>query len=401
MQTERAEIAREAPGAARDTSAAPTNGLVVTVYRSLSELPAPALQLIEEAPNLESQRGLAWFRLNMQTAMSRGHQPFIYVVTDAASGAPLVILPLRTLTPSRLRLRPHGPQSLQATFTPQCHPIVAGSLTDPVPALQALFAHIVREPHVDGIKLAPIAEESPMFDALARALRGAGLVVMPSHSFVNWTLDVAGRSADEYFGGLPARLSNTIRRKTASFNATGTGEIRVISGAEGLEAAIVDCEQVYRRGWQAHHFYPAFDTGLMRACAVNGWLRLGLLYIDGQPAAAQFWIVNGDTALIFSLAFDDQFAKSSPGTVLMTRMMRHVIDIDRVARVDFLRGDDAYKREWMSTRRERWDLIALTPRTVRGLLGIVRHTTEHVLLGAAWICLTPVKAIVRRLRSAR
>ena len=35
------------------------------------------------------------------------------------------------------------------------------------------------------------------------------------------------------------------------------------------------------------------------------------------------------------------------------KLMRHVIDVDQVREVDFGSGDDAYKKDWMSDRRER------------------------------------------------
>jgi len=36
--------------------------------------------------------------------------------------------------------------------------------------------------------------------------------------------------------------------------------------------------------------------------------------------------------------------------------MEYVIDIDKVDEVDFLTGNDAYKQDWMSERRQRYAL---------------------------------------------
>ena len=52
-------------------------------------------------------------------------------------------------------------------------------------------------------------------------------------------------------------------------------------------------------------------------------------------------------------------------------MMQHVIEVDRVHEVDYGSGDDPYKKDWMSARRERWGLVARNPRTARGLIGAV------------------------------
>jgi hypothetical protein len=42
--------------------------------------------------------------------------------------------------------------------------------------------------------------------------------------------------------------------------------------------------------------------------------------------------------------------------------MEYVIDIDRVEEIDFLTGNDAYKQDWMSERREHWGLYCAKSR---------------------------------------
>jgi hypothetical protein len=55
--------------------------------------------------------------------------------------------------------------------------------------------------------------------------------------------------------------------------------------------------------------------------------------------------------------------------------------------VDYLTGDDNYKRDWMSQRRERWGILALNPRTPLGALAIARHvggrTAKNAVLSLA------------------
>jgi CelD/BcsL family acetyltransferase involved in cellulose biosynthesis len=104
-----------------------------------------------------------------------------------------------------------------------------------------------------------------------------------------------------------------------------------------------------------------------------GALRLGIIYIDGEPAAAQLWIVHNGCALIYKLAYDERFADLSVGTILSAALFQHALDVDKVAVVDYLSGDDAYKKDWMSARRERWGILALNPRSLHGALAIARH----------------------------
>ena len=108
-------------------------------------------------------------------------------------------------------------------------------------------------------------------------------------------------------------------------------------------------------------------------CARQGWLRLGLAFIGEQPVAAQFWLVLHGRACIYKVSYNEKFSEFSPGSLLTGHLMRHVIEVDQVREVDYLIGDDAYKKIWMSHRRERWGIVAYNPRTLGGLWGALRE----------------------------
>jgi hypothetical protein len=54
-------------------------------------------------------------------------------------------------------------------------------------------------------------------------------------------------------------------------------------------------------------------------------------------------------------------------------MFKQVLERDRVREIDFGRHDDAYKRDWLPQRRERWGLIAFRRDTLGGLAVGLRH----------------------------
>ena len=57
----------------------------------------------------------------------------------------------------------------------------------------------------------------------------------------------------------------------------------------------------------------------------------------------------------------------------------NVADVDRVSEVDYLTGDDPYKKDWMSDRRERWGIVAFNVRTVRGTLAAMWHLSARAV----------------------
>ena len=205
-----------------------------------------------------------------------------------------------------------------------------------------------------------------------------GLGVQTYFCFGNWYLAVNGRSYDQYTNSLPTILKETIRRKGKKLQQAG-GRLEVITGHAGLESAVAAYTKVYNSSWKTPEPYPDFIPGLIRLSADNGWLRLGLVYLNDEPIAAQLWLVNGGVASIYKLAYDERFANLSAGTILTSALMRHAIDIDKVGEVDYLSGDDEYKKSWMSHRRERWGLMAFNLHSVKGLVQAVRHVGGRTL----------------------
>ena len=91
------------------------------------------------------------------------------------------------------------------------------------------------------------------------------------------------------------------------------------------------------------------------------------MYIEGKPAASQIWLVNRGTASIYKLAYSDEFKHYSPGTLLTMHLIEHAVQDDGVTCVDYLTGDDAYKRDWMSSREQMLRLRITNLRRARGL----------------------------------
>ncbi len=115
--------------------------------------------------------------------------------------------------------------------------------------------------------------------------------------------------------------------------------------------------KIYDNSWKIPESYPDFIAGFLAACIEDGALRLGILYVDDEPAAAQIWTVTNGEATIYKLAYDEKFKNLSVGSVLTAKIMEHVLDVDKARCIDFGYGDDPYKKDWTRQRRERMTLI--------------------------------------------
>jgi CelD/BcsL family acetyltransferase involved in cellulose biosynthesis len=106
----------------------------------------------------------------------------------------------------------------------------------------------------------------------------------------------------------------------------------------------------------------------MGALAGQGIVNLGVLTVDGMPAAAQVWVRIARTWAVFKLAYDPRFADYSVGTILTAHVIEGFFAAGAFDALDFLSGDDTYKRDWMAERRQHWGCEAISPRSPIGQL---------------------------------
>lgn len=232
------------------------------------------------------------------------------------------------------------------------------------------------------LSFSPLDLQSEFFSQMQRSLTLAGYWVDSYFCFGNWYLLLEGRSFAAYRSTLPSALRHSIDRGQRRLNRQGTWRIDMAQTFDSsLEKAIADFESVYQKSWKGAEPNALFIPGLARMAAQQGWLRLGVLQLDGQAIAAQIWLVKDNKASIFKLAYVSGFERFSAGSVLTQAMMRHVIDVDEVQEVDYLTGDDAYKRDWMSHRRERWGIVAFDWRTWAGFWTGCLHFAGKTLKG--------------------
>ena len=345
----------------------------VTVYQSLDELPPGCGPLFEEAGKTSFFLTLAWFSNLAGHALPEDCRARIYVAHegDDVRG----ILPMKFAAGSWLAGRKL--EALSNYYSSLFMPLAASA-----DCLQTVVDEIASE-RWDSVDLHPMAQDSPLFAELVAAMKRSGMSMQQYCCFGNWYLKVDGRSYKDYSNALPSKLRNTLKRKGKQFSSMAT-RMEIVTGTDGVDSVIAAYQKVYDSSWKIREPYPGFMPGLIRLCAENGWLRLGLAYLGEEPIAAQLWIVKDGTASIYKLAYDKKFSRLSAGSLLTAKLMEHVIDVDRVSEVDYLSGDDEYKKDWMSDRRERWGIIAYNRNTPRGVcMGALSRVSDYAK-GVVW-----------------
>jgi hypothetical protein len=351
----------------------------VRVYSGFDDLPKTYATIFEQTASVDFHLTLPWFRNFVRTALDLGDHVVLYGV-EAGGPAPtaMALLPMKHQAAYGL-WEPRVLSSLSNYYTCLFAPLLTSG-SDASACIRQIALEIrAHRRGWDIVRIAPIACESSVFSEMRQAFEAVGFATQEFFSFGNWYLPVKGRSFQDYMSDRPSVLQNTVRRKSKKFEQTGRGRIDIITSHDNIDKATEDYARVYNASWKIPEAHPDFIAGLIRTCAENGWLRLGLVYMDDVPIASQLWIVHEGVASIYKLAYDERFAYLSVGTILTARLMQHALDVDRVREIDYLSGDDDYKKTWMSHRRERCGFLAFNLRTLKGTVSAARHIGGRIL----------------------
>jgi hypothetical protein len=314
------------------------------------------------------QLGLPWLQNLSRYSSKEGDTASIFVAYG--EGNDLVALPL--LISSNREAR-----TLGNFYTSLAAPVTSGSHASSL--LSALFSHLLKEEKAHTIVLSPLDRQHSLYPVIIDTLRESGWSgVHDFFCFANWIEHVQGITWEHYFRNRPSKLKNTIKRKTKAFLRDGKGELKVICGGAELASAIEQYTHIYANSWKNSEPHPDFMPQLIQLAARKGWLRLGIATYEGNAIASQVWLVAEGTAYIFKLAYHQKYAQLSAGTLLTAHLMRHVIEQDKVSTVDYLSGDDSYKRDWMSSRRERFGIAAFSTATISGCVKLLGYKINRL-----------------------
>jgi CelD/BcsL family acetyltransferase involved in cellulose biosynthesis len=354
----------------------------VTVYRSFTELPRGASQLLDEQAGADFGRTAEWFAQvetrvfggfagTPETTPSPPEATVCYLVLSS-DGAVTAVVPLVQRSIRGRAFVSSLTSMYTALYAPAIEPWIGP--VDLLPLVRALREEIKS---LTSIAISPIDLTAPSIRTLHAALVLDGFAVFRYFCFANWTL-TSPPAWPDYLAARPGALRTSIQRSSRRLAGMGA-KTEIFSRPEDAERALMAFQHVYARSWKVPEPFPEFIPGLVDLCARKGWLRMGVVWLGEKPIAAQLWIVANGRAAIFKLAYDEAYRRLGAGTALTAHLMKNAIEHERVYEVDYLIGDDAYKRDWMNQRKERWGLVAFNPRTLGGAVGALGEATGRAV----------------------
>jgi len=224
-----------------------------------------------------------------------------------------------------------------------------------MPALRALPWDI--------LILGNLATSAPNATRLARALARDGCAVRWAGLWPCPYLELPA-SWEEYLATLSANRRQVLRRRERVLEREHRVQVTDYDG-ERLDEGWGHLVALHGQRWadggvfndpRLERLHRSFAHELAR----RKQLWLTTLDLDGTPAAAWYGFADRETVYFYQSGRDPRWEDKSVGVALMVNMIRRAIERG-YKRFDFLRGDEAYKRQWTDAERVTRELVAFRP----------------------------------------
>jgi CelD/BcsL family acetyltransferase involved in cellulose biosynthesis len=250
------------------------------------------------------------------------------------------------LFPGRIEARRYGfnvPVLVGWThpYGPFGTPLVDREAAEPVVA--AWLAHVAGNPALPGLLLLPLVQEDGPFAALLGAILRRSQ--MPSADFNHHCramLAPAGDRAAYVEQALGARKLKELRRIGRRLAELGAVLFTAATELEAVSVSVEDFFAIEASGWKgkagtaaAHHDdIRRFMKTALNDLAAEGKATINRILVDGRPIAASIKLRSADSAWFWKIAYDEDFARYSPGVLLTVAVTENLVEDDAITRAD-------------------------------------------------------------------
>ncbi|MBW2619690.1 MAG: GNAT family N-acetyltransferase, partial [Deltaproteobacteria bacterium] len=218
------------------------------------------------------------------------------------------------------------------------------------------------------LEMTDLPEASPLRPALEAALGRAGLE-MRSQRAMECPRLVIDRPWEEFWGAKKRKFRYNLRRNLRLLGQE-VGPVIYESMVDGPEiaAGLGQAMSIHANRWARRHTRTIFSQPRGRAffqtaltgLAQDGLVRLDLMRAGERLVAFSLSFLSPETWYYYIPGFDPQFAKYSPGTLLLWRLVEQA-HRDGARAFDLMKGEEDYKDRWANGSGWTVNLLAVRP----------------------------------------
>jgi CelD/BcsL family acetyltransferase involved in cellulose biosynthesis len=218
-------------------------------------------------------------------------------------------------------------------YAPLGLPLVEREAAEPI--IGAFLSHLAEDSTLPNLVLLPfLPEDGPFAATLDGILRRAD---MPSAAFGRHRralLAPVSERAHYLDGAMSARQRKELRRQWRRLADTGAIAITIATEPAAVDRALEDFFSLEALGWKGRAGTAAADDekvqGFVRTAlfklAADRKASINRLLVDGRAVAATVALRSGHSAWFWKIAYNEDFARFSPGVMLSVELTGELLD---------------------------------------------------------------------------
>jgi CelD/BcsL family acetyltransferase involved in cellulose biosynthesis len=201
----------------------------------------------------------------------------------------------------------------------------------------AMLPHLDRLGGFSVLRLAQLREDSASTRALVETAADLGRPAYATRRYERAMLR-GPQAVEAYLAALPAKMLREQRRRRRQLDALGT--VRFERLADGADPApwLDELVALEAAGWKGRRGVAAasephverFVRDMLADAHAQGRLDMRRLRLDGRTVSMLAHVESGRTAISFKIAYDEAFARFSPGVLLQMDALEQGLALDWV-----------------------------------------------------------------------
>jgi CelD/BcsL family acetyltransferase involved in cellulose biosynthesis len=218
--------------------------------------------------------------------------------------------------------------------------------------VENLFKFLISEKEVDQITLYNILEDQTILDAIDKLAKQIDAQTVVKQHRICPYLPLSG-DWDSFVSGLSKNQRYNLRRRTRKLLEEFYAKLDILEDPGELEIAMDELFRLHEDRFKTKQDKSIFRADLRKNFhkKVSGYflekniLRLFRLFVNNKTIASLYCFEFANKLFYFQFGMDPEWAKYSPGVVIMGQSIKYAIDKE-LDLFDFMRGEEDYKFKW-------------------------------------------------------
>jgi hypothetical protein len=226
-------------------------------------------------------------------------------------------------------------------FAPFGAPLVEREAAEPI--IAAWLAYLAANQNLPGLVLLPfLPEDGPFAAALQIILRRGQIPAADFNRHQRALLAPTGERPLYVERAIGKRRRKELDRRRRRLNETGAVSFTTAAEISSVVTATDDFLALEGGGWKGRAGTAAIDhddlRGFVHAAvsglAAEGKASIGRILVDGRGIAAAIVLRSGRGAWFWKIAYDETFARFSPGVMLSVALTEELLEDENLERMD-------------------------------------------------------------------